>query len=215
MQADREDKKREEILDRATALFFERGISSLSMEAIAAGIGISKATLYKYFPGKEILGGAAIARRIDLLVARLDALDASSNANYPQRFQASFHAIDETIRPAIPVFMRDIMNDAPWLWAKIQSLRAEKVFPRLARLITEGRELGYVRSDLDAFVAATLTISLAEQIARPEFLLSLPIPPNQALQTVISVLLTGILSEEGRRLFDAVHFGSQNPVEVP
>jgi AcrR family transcriptional regulator len=213
MNSKREDKKRDEIIDRALSLFFERGISSLSMEAIAAGIGISKATLYKYFPGKEILGNAAIERRIDMLIERLDAIDSHPEVSFPQRFQAVFMAIDDTLRPAIPVFIRDIMAEAPWLWAKIQSQRRSRVFPRLARLVKEGSDKGYVRDDMDALVAATLFISMAERIAHPEFLLGLPIPPNQAIQTIIRVLLGGILSDEGRQLFDAVHFGSKNPRE--
>lgn len=207
MSSTREDTKRQEILDRSIALFFERGISGLSMEAIASGIGVSKTTLYKYFPTKEQLGGATIERRIATMIDRLDAIDRMPGISYPQRFQAFFVAVDETIRPAIPVFLPDIVKESPLLWKKIQGIRAEKVFPRLAQLVKEGRELGYVRDDLDAFVAGSLVIAIAEQIGRPEFILGLPIPPSQALQTVIRVMLGGILSEEGRKLFASVHFG--------
>ncbi len=157
----------------------------------------------------------AIERRFGLLCEHLDAIEARPGTSYTERFQGFFSVLVDSIGPIFPVLMRDITTDARWLWPKIQSLRAEMVFPRLAHLVQEGRSLGYVRDDLNAAVAATLLIAIIERVGQPEFLLGLPIPPAEALQAVIRVLLGGILSDEGRRLFDAVHFGFQNPVEEP
>lgn len=213
MPSAREERKRDEILDRALSLFFERGISSLSMEAIAAGIGVSKVTLYKYFPGKEALGIAAIERRIGLITERMDALEAQPGITYAERFRGFIAALTEVIRPATTVLMKDIWTDARWLWTKVQQLRSERVFPRLAQLIREGRDLGYVRDDLDAYVAGSLIISMAESVGQPGFILDLPIPPGQAIEVVIRVLLGGVLSDEGRRLFDIPRSGSQGPTE--
>jgi len=213
MPSSREERKRDEILDRALVLFFERGISSLSMEAIAAGIGVSKATLYKYFPKKELLGISAVERRFEMLNERMDEVEARPGISYPARFFGFFAVLNSFIGPLFPVLMRDITTDARWLWPRIQSLRAEKVFPRLTRLVQDGRGLGYVRDDLDASVAATLLVAIVERVGQPDFLLGLPLPPGQALQVVIRVILGGVLSDEGRRLFGAVQFGPQGPTE--
>lgn len=213
MPSIREKTKRDQILDRSLALFFERGISSLSMEAIASCIGVSKVTLYKYYPGKELLGSAAIGRLMDRILERFDAIDAGPGTTFPERFQASLAAIEEILRPAIPVLMRDIISEAPWLWTKIQALRAQKIFPRMAGLLAEGKNLGYIRDDLDDFVAGSLIMAMVEQIAQPSFLFSLPIPPSQALQVVIRVLLGGILSDEGRRLLREFPESTHSPVE--
>jgi len=43
------------VLDAASRLFAERGIDSTSMDAIAAGSGVSKATIYKHWPDKDAL----------------------------------------------------------------------------------------------------------------------------------------------------------------
>jgi len=210
MFSSREERKREDILDRALALFLERGISSQSMEAIAAGIGVSKATLYKYFPQKELLGMAAIERRFVLLGEQLDAIEARTGISYPEHFRDFFSTLIRSIGPIFPVLMRDITSEARWLWPKIQSLRAERVFPRLTRLIQAGRNFGYVRDDLDDRVAATLLIAIIERVGQPDFLINLPIPPAEAIQVVIRMLTGGILSDEGRRLFDAIHLDFEN-----
>jgi AcrR family transcriptional regulator len=50
-----------ELLDAALALFVERGFAATRTEDIAARAGVSKGTLYLYFPGKEHLLKALIA----------------------------------------------------------------------------------------------------------------------------------------------------------
>lgn len=52
--------KRRQILDGARRVFFERGFEAASMDAITRAAGVSKATLYAYFPSKEHLIAALV-----------------------------------------------------------------------------------------------------------------------------------------------------------
>jgi len=54
--------RREAILDVAESSFLECGYAGTSMSAIAATLGGSKATLWSYFPSKELLFAAVIDR---------------------------------------------------------------------------------------------------------------------------------------------------------
>ncbi len=47
--------KRQEIIDQAYKLFYDGGFHATGVDAVMAGTGISKRTLYKYFPSKEHL----------------------------------------------------------------------------------------------------------------------------------------------------------------
>lgn len=63
----------ERILDAAGALFAERGVQRVGMAEVAAGAGCSRATLYRYFDGREALRTAFVhreTRRIAAAVAR-------------------------------------------------------------------------------------------------------------------------------------------------
>lgn len=51
----RQDLKRQEILCQAQRLFWEGGFHATGVDAVLADTGISKRTLYKYFPSKEHL----------------------------------------------------------------------------------------------------------------------------------------------------------------
>src|SRR5450631_3964854 len=53
----------ERILETADRLFYGQGIRAVGVDTIAAEIGISKRTLYNYFPSKDALITAYLARR--------------------------------------------------------------------------------------------------------------------------------------------------------
>jgi AcrR family transcriptional regulator len=55
---------RERILDTTDRLFYRQGIRAVGVDTIAAEIGISKRTLYNYFPSKDALVCAYLSRRI-------------------------------------------------------------------------------------------------------------------------------------------------------
>ncbi|GAA4192435.1 TetR/AcrR family transcriptional regulator [Microbacterium oryzae] len=51
------------ILDAATTLFYERGIHAVGVDAVAAGSGVTKRTLYDRFGSKDALVAAYLRRR--------------------------------------------------------------------------------------------------------------------------------------------------------
>jgi AcrR family transcriptional regulator len=53
----------ERILETADRLFYGQGIRAVGVDTIAAEIGISKRTLYNYFPSKDALISAYLMRR--------------------------------------------------------------------------------------------------------------------------------------------------------
>lgn len=54
----------ERILETADRLFYGKGIRAVGVDTIAAEIGISKRTLYNYFPSKDDLIVAYLSRRL-------------------------------------------------------------------------------------------------------------------------------------------------------
>ncbi len=57
--------KRNQILGAARKLFLEQGFAETSMEAIREEAGVSKPTVYNYYPGKEELFADVLRRFID------------------------------------------------------------------------------------------------------------------------------------------------------
>jgi len=54
----------ERILETADRLFYQRGIRAVGVDTVAAEAGISKRSLYDYFPSKDALIAAYLQRRV-------------------------------------------------------------------------------------------------------------------------------------------------------
>lgn len=80
----RRENAREEILEAARAILLERGISGATLEAVAQAVGMSKATLYYYFPSKEALFFevmfGAIQRQANAVHGAVEKTDTGSEA---------------------------------------------------------------------------------------------------------------------------------------
>jgi len=64
------------IVSAVNRLLAEKGFEAMTVDEVAAEVGIAKASLYKHFPSKEDLAAAAMVRVMDRARAFLDTLDA-------------------------------------------------------------------------------------------------------------------------------------------
>ena len=63
---------REEILEAARGLLSEKGFATMSMDELAAQVGISKPTLYSYFPTKDDLVVETVVREMERFIALIE-----------------------------------------------------------------------------------------------------------------------------------------------
>lgn len=61
------------IVASVNRLLAEKGFESMTVDEVAADVGIAKASLYKHFPSKEELAAAAMVSVLDRALAFLDA----------------------------------------------------------------------------------------------------------------------------------------------
>jgi TetR/AcrR family transcriptional repressor of mexJK operon len=82
------ERRHEELLDRALELFLEKGFELVTVDAIAASVGMTKRTMYARYADKSALFKAAVQRAIDrwtvppetLRAAEIDDLEATLRA---------------------------------------------------------------------------------------------------------------------------------------
>lgn len=81
---------RERILDTADRLFYRQGIRFIGVDTVAAEIGISKRTLYNYFPSKDALIVAYLSRRLRPIEA--------SDGPPAEQILEDFHRLERAMR---------------------------------------------------------------------------------------------------------------------
>lgn len=150
----RSEKARHAILDAAAELLLLRGLGAVSMDAVAERAGVSKATIYRWWPSKEMLA--------------LDALlDWAASAAPPRDTGTLRGDVLALIRP----WVREIRRQAfgPVIAAFLNEAQADPEFadayrthyvePRrkaMRAVFARAAERGEVSADLDAEVALDL-----------------------------------------------------------
>ena len=86
----RKEARPQELLDAALTLFVERGFAATRMEEIAALAGVSKGTLYLYYPSKEELLKAVIRERLSDEIRNVAAAAAQHGGSYAQLLRELF-----------------------------------------------------------------------------------------------------------------------------
>lgn len=71
------------IVSAVNRLLAEKGFEAMTVDEVAAEVGIAKASLYKHFPSKEDLAAAAMVRVMNRARAFLDDLEASTSPDDP------------------------------------------------------------------------------------------------------------------------------------
>jgi TetR/AcrR family transcriptional regulator len=160
-----------ELLDAALDLFVEKGFAATKSEEVAAQAGVSKGTLFLYFPSKEELFKAVISEN---LAGRFD--------DWNARF-ASFQG-------STPDMLRECMNI--W-WEHIGSTKVSGI---TKLMLSEGRnfpELAqFYREQFVAPAHELLRRVLQRGIDRGEFA---PVDVDQAVYTVVAPMVFLMLNK--------------------
>ena len=126
---------RTRILDTAESLFAERGLAATSVRDIAAAAGLTPASLYNHFQGKEALYDAVLERCLLPLVGALDEL--SSDTGSSVRGEVLARVMAEFGRR--PDVARLIYHEAVTGGAHLVPLTRDWLPPILARALTHMR----------------------------------------------------------------------------
>jgi AcrR family transcriptional regulator len=196
----------QQILDAAFRLFGSRGLHGATLEQVAREAGISKGTIYLYFPDKASLFTAMMQARVNGI------MPADTNV----RFQRDATAQSRLLRvgrrlyrffctPAFLALYRTIIGEAPQFPEAAALLYRDGILPanrRLAAVFQAGIDRGEFR-EVDPLVAARAFVGMLQVFAVSQQLLGgqriLPIAANRVVSTVMDLLFHGLLAPPAQR----------------
>jgi TetR/AcrR family transcriptional regulator, regulator of autoinduction and epiphytic fitness len=103
------------IVDAVNRLLADKGFDLMTVDEVAADVGIAKASLYKHFPSKEALAAAAMVRLLQRTLAFVDQQAARTEESAYARLQA-------IVRWALEL---QLAGEIPTVPSQNSSLRAE------------------------------------------------------------------------------------------
>jgi TetR/AcrR family transcriptional regulator, regulator of autoinduction and epiphytic fitness len=122
------------IVSAVNRLLAEKGFEAMTVDEVAAEVGIAKASLYKHFPSKEELAAAAMVRMLDRALAFID----------QEQAREGVRPIDHLKAVARWTMQVQLAGEMPSLPAQNSTLRAALMQHRgyLDRVMTVGERLG-------------------------------------------------------------------------
>mgnify|MGYP003641674841 FL=1 len=110
--AERNDKE-VAILKAATSVFLAHGFSAATTDMIRRESGVSKATMYVYFPNKEVLFAAVIEHECGAMAATFRAMDSSPGDIAKTLSDLGMSYLDIVLSPMALALHRVVMAEAP------------------------------------------------------------------------------------------------------
>jgi AcrR family transcriptional regulator len=194
-KSDKDENIHKMILDRAQDLFFVYGYNSTTTEQIANDLGISKKTLYKFFPKKEDLFRAVIDRVMDDFNSKIDLIIGVNSLSFVEKASSLGKMHAEFVAKAPVHYQRDIRK----LWPDWnQELR---MMPSIEKFLRQGVDEGYFRSDIDVHLLIVfMQVSIRSMI---EYCSSLKedLSDRKIMSFIPTLCIEGFLTDKGRDQF--------------
>ena len=193
-----------ELLERITTtareLYVSHGFSRIKMDDVAEKLGISKKTLYLYFPSKEALFEAALLTTLDAWKQRYAGIAGDRSKNCLLKLRELTEFISYCYSMMSKAMADDLRRYAPKAWAAIEDWRREMIFKHLAGLLAEGVREGYFKEDVNRELGLVLYYEFSRSVLTPDFITRYPYSANQVSAAVSRLFFDRLLTSPGRAI---------------
>jgi AcrR family transcriptional regulator len=203
------DKIENKILDVAYKFFIKKGYKSTTMDEIAQELGISKKTLYKYFPGKLELLASAFDMLASKLSIKVNSVLDDKFLPYTTKLKYLLSNVASDIAPINPKILDELREYAPQIWTELLNYIRESGYLRFQKLIQEGIEKGYVLPNTNVAFVVFVYTSAIQNLIDNKFLSQFPeemrsgfnFSPSEIYDQAIQIIFNGILTDDAQKEF--------------
>ena len=137
-----ENEIKDRIRIRADEMFNQYGYSKITMEEIAATLGISKKTLYKHYSNKESILKEIVSTAKCEIESFIEELINNKKLQFIEKLKIFMNFIaKQTARLESPL-TDDLMKCTPEIWHDIVEFRKNRTYKHFSELIEQGKRAG-------------------------------------------------------------------------
>ena len=180
----------EAILEAAFALIVEQGYDALTMEAVAAKVGISRQTLYHHFASKDDLTLRAILTLMEQGVQAIEAVDPSLPPVERLR-RVVYGMLESRFQPSMAAFVK-VRHSLMPLKAHPDYRRAfERRADALAQVVAAAQAAGELRADLPSRLIVQMLLGLISSASHEDQALTEQAAPALVTEAIVEVFFSG------------------------
>ena len=183
------------ILEHGLELITRDGIRGFTVESLARDLAMSKKTVYKYFPTKEILLNQIFKYITRIIEGKFQDIH-NMDINPLDKFEAAIAEIIKMINRVSVHKIGELKARYPLIWKDIEKFRLARRDDFLT-IFKQARVEGYVRSEIDLELTATIYMRIMNEVFQPEFFMAQDISVKETMLTFRGIFLRGICTEKG------------------
>lgn len=191
--------QQERIVHGARELFFRHGLKSITMDDIAAHLGVSKKTIYQYYKEKDGLIHEITSLEVDLHAQELHQIRKQSKDSIEEIFLA-MKTLSQMMGKISPAVFYDMQKYYPKGWEIFREFKVATIMDYVEENLKRGIKEELYRKELNVKIIARLRIEEVELGYNP-----IAFPPDQfnIAEVQIAMLdhfLHGIVTLKGHKL---------------
>jgi len=191
---------RERVLEHAREEFLSRGFSKVTLDEIASDLGISKKTLYKFYPSKEELLRASLHAAMRSAGWELERIS-SSDSPFADKLAEAMATMGKYISRFRKEGLADIQRNAPSIWKELDKFREEHIVSKLVAMIVQARNENIFRPEIHEQLLIRMLVSSIQNIINPQVVTQYSFSAQEAAQSILRVLFEGALTDAARKEF--------------
>jgi AcrR family transcriptional regulator len=193
-----ENSAHQRIIAAARRHFFAHGFRSVTMDDVATELGMSKKTLYAFFPSKTDLLRAVLLDKFRSVEADLDRITSKRASDVLVILRELLACMQLHTGEIQPPFVRDIRRESPEIFKLVESRRRKVIQRYFGKIFDQGRRAGVFRNDISTKLMIEILLGATEAIMNPPKLAELRLTPKAGYMTIITVVLEGVLTDKRR-----------------
>ncbi|MBN1532789.1 MAG: TetR/AcrR family transcriptional regulator [Spirochaetes bacterium] len=213
---DKKDSRRNEIIDAALQVFSRKDYQDATISEITKLAGISEATLYEYFEGKE-----------DLLFA-IPGKITDESIEFVQQILPFIRGVEGKIRALVQKYLTVCQENPEYTSLvmlqlktniKFRSTEAFEIIRKGARIllncIKEGIRDGTLRSDTDPYLTRAMILGTIEHICTRWRLMGGPADVSSYTDRIVDSVLHGTMAlRDDRDISMHIRFGDEKEITL-
>lgn len=201
MENKEKTENKDRILEKAADLFMRYGIRSITMDEIAAQLGISKKTIYQFFTDKDEMVEAVVDEEMN---ENEDACR-EFKVNAEDAVQEIFLAMEdmqEMLKTMNPQLMYDLEKHHPGAYRRLKQYKYHFLYTMIRENLERGIKEEIYRSGLNLDITTRHRIETAFMIFNQDAFPQNKFPMNHTCQELALLYLHSISNSRGKKLID-------------
>ncbi len=192
---------KEHILAAAQALFFKKGIRSVSVDEIASALKMSKKTIYEYFKNKDDIVLELVKSHIHFHQKEIEKLIKKSD-NIIEETLAIVKCSSEMMEQINPNVFEDLKTTYPKAWNYLEEFKKTFIIATITKGLQKGQKQRLIRKDINVKLMAYLRLIQINLLFQTDILREFNMSVNELQNQLTKHFLYGIATEKGIKIIE-------------